>query len=66
VRLLLAATAQAGEFLVTSFRFRDLATRMTAFDPNGIAFVVLFPFSALYVIAVWLVRKRKELAPQSR
>jgi hypothetical protein len=66
VRLLLAATAQAGEFLVTSFRFRDLATRITAFDPNGIAFVVLFPFSALYVIAVWLIRKRKELAPQSR
>jgi hypothetical protein len=33
-------------------------------DPSGIAFVVLFPFSAVYVLVVLMVRKTREFAQQ--
>jgi hypothetical protein len=38
--------------------------RVSMLDPSGIAFVVLFPFSAVYVLAVLMVRKRREFAQQ--
>lgn len=35
--------------------------QLNILDPNGIAFVVLFPFSAVYLFVVWAIRKRREL-----